>query len=77
MAEFPLTVNKRLETPTLLPSGLVQLLNCFLSKVSIHHLLRLFYVCLLLKRKKMYIIYYKLYLITFLLKGTLQLTYSH
>ena len=48
---FPLTVNQRPETATLLPSGLVYLLLCFLSKVSTHHLLRLFNVCLLLKRK--------------------------
>ena len=39
---FPLTVNQRPETATLLPSGLVYLLLCFLSKVSTHHLLRLF-----------------------------------
>ena len=48
---FPLTVNQRPETATLLPSGLVYLLLCFLSKVSTHHLLRLFNVYLLLKRK--------------------------
>ena len=48
---FPLTVNQRPETVTLLPLGLVYLFLCFLCKVSIHHLLRLFYVCLLLKRK--------------------------
>ena len=39
---FPLTVNQRPETATLLPSGLVYLLLYFLSKVSTHHLLRLF-----------------------------------
>ena len=44
-------VNQKPETVTLLPSGLVYLLLCFLSKVSTHYLLRLFYVCLLLKRK--------------------------
>jgi len=43
--------NQRPETVTLLPLGLVYLFLCFLCKVSIHHLLRLFYVCLLLKRK--------------------------
>ena len=49
---FPLTVNQRPpETATLLPSGLVYLLLCFLSKVSTYHLLRLLNVCLLLKRK--------------------------
>ena len=46
-----MTVDQRPETVTLLPSGLVYLLLCFVCKVSIHHLLRLFYVCLLLKRK--------------------------
>ena len=50
---FPLTVNQRPETATLLPSELVHLLLCFLSKVSTHHLLRLFNVCLLLKRKNL------------------------
>ena len=49
---FPLTVNQRPETATLLPSELVYLLFCFLSKVSTQHLLRLFNVCLLLKRAK-------------------------
>ena len=44
-------VNQRPETVTLLPSGLVYLILCFLSKVYTHYLLRLFYVCLLLKRK--------------------------
>ena len=34
---FHLTVNQRLETATLLPSGLVYLLLCFFCKVSIHH----------------------------------------
>ena len=48
---FPLTVNQRPETATLLPSDLVYLLLCVLSKVSTHHLLRLFNVCLLLKRR--------------------------
>ena len=48
---FPLTVNQRPDTITLLPSGLVYLLLCFLCEVSIHNLLRLFYVCPLLKRK--------------------------
>ena len=46
---FPQTVNQRPETATLLPSDLVYLLLCFLSKVSTHHLLRLLNVCLLLK----------------------------
>ena len=50
---FPLTVNQRPETAALLPSELVHLLLCFLSKVSTHHLLRLFNVCLLLKRKNL------------------------
>ena len=36
---LPLTVNQRPETVTLLPSGLVYLLLCFISKVSTHHLL--------------------------------------
>ena len=45
------TVNQRPETVMLLPLGLVYLFLYFLCKVSIHHLLRLFYVCLLLKRK--------------------------
>ena len=31
------------------------LISLFLCKVSIHHLLRLFYVCLLLKRKNSYL----------------------
>ena len=35
---FPLTVNQRPETVTLLPLGLVYLFLCFLCKVSIHHL---------------------------------------
>ena len=48
---FPLTVNQRPETVTLLSLGLVYLFICFLCKVSIHHLLRLFYGCILLKRK--------------------------
>ena len=48
---FLLTVNQRPGTVTLPPLGLVYLFLCFLCKVSIHHLLRLFYVCLLLKRK--------------------------
>ena len=39
---------QRPETATLLRSGLVYLLLCFLSKVSTHHLLRLFNVCLLI-----------------------------
>ena len=34
---FPLTVNQRQETVTLLHSGLVYLLLCFPSKVSTHH----------------------------------------
>ena len=50
---FPLTLNQsRLETTTLLPSGLVYLLLCFLCKFFIHHLLRLYYVCLLLIMKR-------------------------
>ena len=48
---FPLTMNQRPETATLLPSGLVYLLLCFLSKVSTDYFLRLFNVCLLLKQK--------------------------
>ena len=52
---FSMTVNQRPETVTLLPLGLVYLFLCFLCKVSIHHLLRLFYVCLLLKRKNSYL----------------------
>ena len=48
---FPLTVNQRPETATLPTSRVVYLLLCFLCKVSIHHLLRLFYDCLLLKWK--------------------------
>ena len=39
---FPLTVNQRPETATLLPSGLVYLLLYFLSKVSTHHSLSTF-----------------------------------
>ena len=39
---FPLTVNQRLETATLLPLGLAYLLLCILCKVLIQHLLRLF-----------------------------------
>ena len=47
---FQLAVNQRPETVTLLPSGLMYLLLCFLCKVSIHHLL---YVCLTFDAKEL------------------------